>query len=199
MKEEIKVGQIVVADQFFDRTRHRPDSYFDCGIAAHVPFADPVCADLSGALCDAAASLGLPVQRGGTYLCMEGPAFSTRAESRIYRQWGVDVIGMTNVPEAKLAREAELCYATLAIPTDYDCWHHEHADVDVAAIIAVLSQNVRHAQEVIRAAVPRLRSPRPCACGRALDGALITDRRAIPAAERERLAPILGRVLGAPP
>ncbi len=197
MREEIGVGQIVIVDQFFDRTRGRADSYFDCGVAAHVQFADPVCADLAGTLHDAAVRLGLPVRRGGTYLCMEGPAFSTRAESRIYRQWGVDVIGMTNIPEAKLAREAELCYATIAVPTDYDCWHDAHADVDVAAIIKALQQNVQRAQAIIREAAPLVRLPRPCACSRALDDALITDVQAIPADVRRRLAPLLDRVLEA--
>ena len=197
MREELGVGHVVIVDQFFDRTRARADSYFDCGVAAHVQFADPVCADLAGLLHDAAVGLRLPVRRGGTYLCMEGPAFSTRAESRIYRQWGVDVIGMTNIPEAKLAREAELCYATIAIPTDYDCWHDEHADVDVAAILKALRENVQRAQAIIREAVPRIGLPRPCACARALDDALITDVKAIPADVRERLAPLLGRVLAA--
>jgi len=197
MKEQLGVGHIVIVDQFFDRTRQRADTYFDCGVAAHVQFADPVCGDLAGTLYDAAVQLGLPAQRGGTYVCMEGPAFSTRAESRIYRQWGVDVIGMTNIPEAKLAREAELCYATIAIPTDFDCWHDEHADVDVASIVKALHENVRHAQAVIREAVPRFRLPRTCGCPTALDAALITDLAAIPAEVRERLAPILGRVLEA--
>lgn len=195
MKEEIDVGHIVIVDQFFDRTRRRADTFFDCGIAAHVAFADPVCADLARSLHAAAESLGLPAKLGGTYLCMEGPAFSTRAESRTYRQWGVDVIGMTNLPEAKLAREAELCYATIAVPTDYDCWRHGGADVDVAAIVEALHRNVRHAQDVIRAAAPTLRVPRPCACGRALDHAILTDAGAMPAEARERLDPILSRVL----
>jgi 5'-methylthioadenosine phosphorylase len=196
MKEELGVGHVVIVDQFFDRTRRRADTYFDCGIAAHVQFADPVCGELAATLYDAAVKLGLPAQRGGTYVCMEGPAFSTRAESRIYRQWGVDVIGMTNIPEAKLAREAELCYATIAIPTDYDCWHDDHADVDVAAIVKALRANVKRAQDVIREAAPRFRLPRTCGCPTALDTALITDRDAIPVEVKERLAPILGRVLG---
>jgi 5'-methylthioadenosine phosphorylase len=196
MQEEIGVGQLVIVDQFFDRTRGRADTYFDCGVAAHVQFADPVCPDLAATLYDAAVRLGLPARRGGTYLCMEGPAFSTRAESRIYRQWGVHVIGMTNIPEAKLAREAELCYATIAVPTDYDCWRSEHADVDVASIVQSLRQNVQRAQDVIREAVPRFALPRTCACPTALDTALITDRAAIPADARQRLAPLLGRVLG---
>lgn len=197
MREEIGIGDIVLADQFFDRTRGRADSYFDCGVAGHVMFADPVCGELSATLADAATELGLKVQRGGTYLCMEGPAFSTRAESRIYRQWGVDVIGMTNIPEAKLAREAELCYATIAIPTDYDCWHDAHADVDVTAVIKALQENVRRAQAIVARAAPRVKLPRSCGCPTALDGALITDPRAIPGELRARLSPLLDRVLAA--
>lgn len=197
MREEIGIGDIVIADQFFDRTRGRKDSYFDDGVAAHVQFADPVCAELAATLADAAEGLGYKVHRGGVYLCMEGPAFSTRAESRIYRQWGVDVIGMTNIPEAKLAREAELCYATLAIPTDYDCWHDAHADVDVFSVIRALQENVRRAQAIVARAAPAVKWPRPCGCATALDTALITDPQAITPAVRERLAPILGRVLEA--
>ncbi|TAJ16510.1 MAG: S-methyl-5'-thioadenosine phosphorylase, partial [Dehalococcoidia bacterium] len=196
MKEELGVGHIVIVDQFFDRTRGRADTYFDCGIAGHVQFADPVCPDLARTLCDAAVKLGLPVQQGGTYICMEGPAFSTRAESRIYRQWGVDVIGMTNIPEAKLAREAELCYATIAIPTDYDCWRAPDANIDVATIVRALQQNVKRAQDVIREAVPHFSLPRTCGCPTALDAALITERKVIPAELKERLKPLLGRVLG---
>jgi 5'-methylthioadenosine phosphorylase len=186
-----------VVDQFFDRTRRRADTFFDCGVAAHVQFADPVCPDLAEALYRAAVDLGLPARKGGTYLCMEGPAFSTRGESLIYRQWGVDVIGMTNIPEAKLAREAEICYATLAMPTDYDCWHDAHADVDVVSVIAALGRNVESARSVIRAVVPRLAHPRPCGCRTALDAALITDLKAIPAEARAKLGPILERVLRA--
>ena len=196
MREEIEVGHIVIVDQFFDRTRQRQDTYFDDGVAAHVQFADPVCPDLAATLYDAAVRLGLPARKGGTYVCMEGPAFSTRAESLIYRQWGVDVIGMTNIPEAKLAREAELCYATVAIPTDYDCWRAPDANIDVATIIQALLENVKRAQDVIREAVPHFTLPRKCACPTALDTALITDRQAIDAGAREKLRPILGRVLG---
>jgi 5'-methylthioadenosine phosphorylase len=196
MKEELGVGHIVIVDQFFDRTCGRAHTYFDCGIAGHVQFADPVCGDLARTLYDAAVKLGLPAQKGGTYICMEGPAFSTRAESRIYRQWGVDVIGMTNIPEAKLAREAELCYATIAIPTDYDCWRTDDANIDVATIVQALQQNVKRAQDVIREAVPHFTLPRRCGCATALDTALITERKAIPAELVEKLRPILGRVLG---
>ena len=159
-------------------------------------FADPVCPDLAATLYDAAVRLGLPAHKGGTYVCMEGHAFSTRAESLIYRQWGVDVIGMTNMPEAKLAREAELCYATVAIPTDYDCWRAPDASIDVATIIQALLENVKRAQDLIREAVPHFTLPRKCACPTALDTALITDRQAIDAGTREKLRPILGRVLG---
>ena len=191
MKEEISIGQVVVVDQFFDRTLHRADTFFDAGLAAHVQFADPVCGDLAGLLHDSAVRLGFPARRGGTYVCIEGPAFSTRAESLVYRQWGMDVVGMTNLPEAKLAREAEICYATLAIPTDYDCWRDAHADVDVASIVRVLQRNVGRAQDVIRETVPRIAAPRTCRCARALDDAIMTGPDAIPADAKERLAPIL--------
>jgi 5'-methylthioadenosine phosphorylase len=195
MREDIAPGDFVVIDQFFDRTRHRPDTFFERGVVAHVMFADPVCPEVRAGLLAAARDVGVKVHDGGTYINMEGPQFSTRAESRIYRRWGVDVIGMTNLQEARLAREAELCYATVAMATDYDCWHEEHDDVTVDSILATMKRNVEHAREVIRAAVPLLPRARGCACGRALQGAILTAPDAIPAATRERLALLLERHL----
>jgi 5'-methylthioadenosine phosphorylase len=187
MRDTIHPGELVIPDQFFDRTRSRVSTFFDRDIVVHVAFADPVCAVVAQVLHQAAAAAGAVVHFGGTYVCIEGPQFSTRAESRIYRQWGVDVIGMTNLPEARLAREAELCYATLALVTDYDCWHESAADVDIAAVLAILQRNVTLAQEIIGGAVPQLRGERTCPCSRALQYAIITAPDAIPAVVRERL------------
>lgn len=194
MREDVAPRHVLVPDQFYDRTRHRPDTFFGEGLVAHVSMADPVCGELAKIIGDAAEAAGATVHRGGTYLCMEGPQFSTRAESRIYRQWGVDVIGMTNLQEAKLAREAEMSYATLAMITDYDCWHETEEDVSVEAVIAILRENAALAQEILRRAVAELhRAPRPSPYADALRYALITDRNAVPAAAIERLAPIVGR------
>ena len=187
MRETIHPGDLVIPDQFFDRTRTRVSTFFDCDIVVHVAFADPICAVVAQALHQAASAVGATVHIGGTYLCIEGPQFSTRAESRIYRQWGVDVIGMTNLPEARLAREAELCYATLALVTDYDCWHASAADVDIASVLAILQRNVTLAQEIIGQTVPHLQGQRTCPCSSALKQAIITAPDAIPAAARERL------------
>jgi 5'-methylthioadenosine phosphorylase len=195
MKLDYRPTDIVVPDQFFDRTRHRPDTFFGDGLVAHVSFAQPICPLLLDLLVEAARRVGATAHRGGTYLCMEGPQFSTRAESEIYRSWGVDVIGMTNLQEAKLAREAEICYATLAMVTDYDCWHVGEAAVEAATVMAVLQQNVRTAQEVVRAAVERLPNARTCGCGEALRHALITDPAQVPEATLARLRPIVGRYL----
>ena len=187
MRETIHPGELVIPDQFFDRTRTRVATFFDRDIVVHVAFADPVCAVVAQALHRAASAVGATVHFGGTYLCIEGPQFSTRAESRIYRQWGVDVIGMTNLPEARLAREAELCYATLALVTDYDCWHDSAADVDIASVLAILQRNVTLAQEIIGQTVPHLHGQRTCPCSSALKQAIITAPDAIPAVARERL------------
>ena len=196
MREEIQPGHLVIPDQFIDRTRSRVSTFFE-ELTVHVALADPVCAVVANALYQAAAAIGVTVHFGGTYLCMEGPQFSTRAESRLYRQWGVDVIGMTNMPEAKLAREAELCYATLALATDYDCWHVSAADVDIGAILAILQHNVQLAQEVITRTVPQLQGTRTCPCSTALQTAIITDRAMIPTAVRERLGLLIDRYLTA--
>ena len=195
MREDIAPGDFVVIDQFIDRTRHRPDTFFEDGIAAHVLFADPVCEDVRQALLGAARAVGVNVHDGGTYVCMEGPQFSTRAESKLYRSWGVDVIGMTNMQEARLAREAELSYATVAMATDYDCWHEGHDDVTVEAVIAVMNKNVGNAKRVILDAVGRLPAERNPGCKDALRYAIMTRPEAIPPATRDRLALFLDKYM----
>ena len=195
MKEQIHPSHIVLPDQFIDRTQRRVGTFFGEGAVAHVSFADPVCPQLHGALAKAAASCGTTVWPAGTYLCIEGPAFSTRAESHLYRSWGVSVIGMTNLPEAKLAREAEMCYATVALVTDFDCWHETEEEVSVEMLLENLRRNVATAQRLLKALVPALPSERTCACGRALQKALVTPPAAMPAAARERLDIIIRRYL----
>jgi 5'-methylthioadenosine phosphorylase len=195
LKEEHKPLDFVLPDQFFDRTRHRVDTFFGDGVVAHIAFADPICPEVSKVVESACRKAAVNVKYGGTYLCMEGPQFSTRAESNIYRSWGMDVIGMTNLQEAKLAREAEICYVTVAMVTDYDCWHPQHDAVTVDQIISVLLKNAENACKVIQetvAAMPRLRS---CKCGSALAHALITERDKIPAAARQKLSLILDKYL----
>lgn len=196
LKEAIVPGHIVVPDQFIDRTKGiRKDTFFGDGIVAHAGFADPTCACLSNTLSLAALSAGATVHRGGTYICMEGPAFSTRAESFMYRSLGGDIIGMTNLTEAKLAREAEICYGVIALSTDYDCWHDSHEDVTVEAILAVIHQNVTMAKEIIRQAIHGAVTARSCSCGAAMQYAIVTDRTLIPAATAEKLGPIIGKYL----
>ena len=196
MKEEIVPGHIVIPDQFFDRTAgQRSVTFFGQGIAGHVQFADPVCADLSQVLFASAKAVGATVHQGGTYICIEGPNFSTRAESKIYRSWGVDVIGMTNISEARLAREAEICYGTIALATDYDCWHEEHEDVSVEAVIAIIQQNVATAKKIIKSAVAQLAGSRACPCAEALKYAIMTHKEHIPASTRSRLDVIMGKYL----
>jgi len=197
MKARYEPTHVVVPDQFFDRTRHRADTFFGDGIVAHVSMADPVCKELREILLAAARGAGATTHDGGTYLCMEGPQFSTRAESRIYRQWGVDVIGMTNLQEAKLAREAEMSYATLAMVTDYDCWHEEEDDVEVVGVLEVLHRNAAMAQDIVRRAVRDIDPAAPCPWAGSLRYALISDPAAVSAAARERLAPIVGKYLPA--
>ena len=193
MKETIHPLDLVLPSQFFDATRRRVSSFFGDGIVAHVGMADPVCPTLAGTLEKAARATGATVHRGGTYICIEGPQFSTRAESRIYRGWGVDVIGMTNVPEVKLAREAELCYATLALVTDYDVWHESHDAVSVEAVIQNLLKNVATAKDVLRRVIPAVGGPRACPCPRLLESAVITSPAAFPLATRRRLDLLLGK------
>lgn len=195
MKESIHPGDVVVPDQFIDLTKRRVSTFFDNGIVAHVAFGEPICAELRQALLAAGEKAGANVHRSGTYLCMEGPQFSTKAESRLYRQWGVDVIGMTNMPEAKLAREAELCYATLSLVTDYDCWHETEEAVTVEAVLGTLHRNVALAQQILRSAMPSFADPIDCSCHRALDNAILTAPNRIPAAVRKKLAVLIDRAL----
>jgi 5'-methylthioadenosine phosphorylase len=197
MREDVAPGDFVVVDQFFDRTRHRHDTFFGGGVVAHVMFADPVCPEVRSALVETGRALGLRMHDGGTYVNMEGPQFSTRAESRIYRTWGVDVIGMTNLQEARLAREAEICYATVAMATDYDCWHESHEDVTVEAILAVMARNVGNARRLVAATTPRISGARSCGCGSALATAILTAPDRIPAEARERLDLLIGKYLPA--
>lgn len=195
LQPEIAPGDLVVPDQFIDRTSQRPSTFFGKGLVAHVSLADPFCPALAQTLADAAAAEGAQVHRGGTYLCIEGPQFSTRAESHLYRSWGAHVIGMTNLQEAKLAREAEICFATLALATDYDCWNEHAGDVEIEQVLAVLQQNVELAQKTIRRAVASLGESRSCACASALKDAIITDKLRIPKKVRAALRPISGKYL----
>src|SRR5688572_23499369 len=192
MREEIVPGHVVVVDQYIDLTKRRPSTFFEDGIAGHVAFADPVCPLLSAALADASQAAGATVHRGGTYLCMEGPQFSTRAESRLYRTWGVSVIGMTAMPEAKLAREAELPYATLALATDYDCWHESEEDVSIDAILAVLRQNAELARRTVQKLALSLPDPSGSPAFQATKNAILTTRAELAPGVRERLAWLLG-------
>jgi len=196
MKEAIAPGDLVVVDQFIDRTYQRRPTFFGDGIVAHVSLADPVCADLSRTLVEAGRAGGAKVHDGGTYLCIEGPQFSTRAESKLYRSWGVDVISMTAMQEARLAREAELCYATLTLVTDYDCWHQSAGPVDIGEILRVMRANVEKAQRAIANLAGALAGRRrSCGCGSALKDAIITERKAIPAGVLEDLRPLIGKYL----
>jgi 5'-methylthioadenosine phosphorylase len=193
LKAEHRPQDFVVPDQFFDRTRGRVSTFFGEGLVAHVSFADPVCPEVADAVAGACQAVGVTVKKGGTYLCMEGPAFSTKAESNLYRSWGMDVIGMTNLQEAKLAREAEICYATVAMVTDYDCWHPDHDAVTVDQIIANLLKNAENACKVVADAVAHMPAARACKCGSALAQAIITDRRLVPAATRAKLGILIDK------
>ena len=195
LKEEHRPGEFVVVDQFVDRTRHRIDTFFGNGVVAHIAFADPVCPQLAEAVGLACKKAGVVGKHGGTYLCMEGPQFSTKAESNLYRSCGMDVIGMTNLQEAKLAREAEICYVTIAMVTDYDCWHPHHDSVTVDQIVAVLLKNAENACNVVREAVAAMPKERSCKCGSALAHAILTDRDKIPQETKERLKLILRKYL----
>jgi 5'-methylthioadenosine phosphorylase len=195
MKESLHPGDMVIPDQYIDRTIHRQNTFFTDGIVCHISFGDPVCPVLSQILFQAGKEVGATVQKDGTYLCIEGPQFSTRAESRLYRTWAVDVIGMTNLPEAKLAREAEICYATLAFVTDYDCWHEEAEDVSVGEILRILAQSTKTAKSAIRNAVKNLPEKRECICATALKHALITGKKMIPEKTKKDLEPIIGKYL----
>ena len=195
LKQEYEPLDIVVPDQFFDRTKGRISTFFGRGLVAHVAFARPVCRDLSRIAADSAVHVGATVHRGGTYVNMEGPQFSTLAESKLYRSWGMDVIGMTNLQEAKLAREAEICYATLALVTDYDCWHPDHDSVTVDLIVANLLQNALIAQKTIAEAIDRINGPRTCACKDALATAIITRPEHVPEQTKQDLAPIIAKYM----
>jgi 5'-methylthioadenosine phosphorylase len=197
LQEQYAPTDIVIPDQFFDRTRGRVSTFFGEGVVGHITFAHPLCHDLGAVLADAGESLDIKIHRGGTYLCMEGPAFSTLAESRLYRSWGMDIIGMTNLQEAKLAREAEICYATMALVTDYDCWHPEHDAVTIEMVLEYLHKNSANAQNIIKDAVRRLADvERACKCGSAIKHAILTQRDAIPAETKRKLAAIIGRYVG---
>lgn len=191
MKEEIKPLDIVIPDQIIDRTKHRNDSFFTDGIVVHVSLADPFCNILREVLCKTIKKMGLRVHDGGTYVCIEGPQFSTRAESKLYRSWGVDVIGMTAFPEARLAREAEICYAAMAFSTDYDCWKGE--DVNAEMVIDNLMKNSKNMKSIIKEVIPKIPSERKCSCSSALKNSIVTSAGNIPAKTKERLAPIIGK------
>lgn len=193
LKEEHKPLEFVIPDQFFDRTRGRISTFFGNGVVAHITFADPVCPQLSKLVEQSCKTSGVVGKRGGTYLCMEGPAFSTRAESNVYRQWGMDVIGMTNLQEAKLAREAEICYVTLAMVTDYDCWHEAHDAVSVDEVIGNLLKNADNARLIVRDAIKNMPAERSCSCGSALAHAIFTQKDEIPAEAKQRLKLLIGR------
>jgi 5'-methylthioadenosine phosphorylase len=195
MKEEYAPGHIVIPDQVFDRTRGRPLTFFGESVVVHISFAEPFCLELSQAVYTAVKETGAPVHLGGTFITIEGPRFSTKAESRIFRQWGVDIIGMTAVPEAQLAREAEICYAAMAHVTDYDVWHESEEPVTVEVVIRRLLQNAEITKQAVQRLVPRLSGPRTCQCGSALKDAIITDRSKIPPAVKARLELLLGKYL----
>ncbi len=193
LREEHRPMDFILPDQFLDRTRQRISTFFGDGVVAHIGFADPVCARLADVVGEAAGNIEFPIKRGGTYVCMEGPAFSTRAESRLYRSWGMDLIGMTNLQEAKLAREAEICYVTIAMVTDYDCWHEDEEDVTVEMLLGCLRKNSEHAKSLISEAVRILPTEADCVCRHALESAIITDRASISEETRSKLEPIIGK------
>jgi len=195
MKESIHPGDMVIPDQFIDLTKGRPNTFFSDGIVCHISFADPVCYVLSQILCEAGKEAGATVHKNGTYLCIEGPQFSTRAESRLYRTWGVDIIGMTNMPEARLAREAEICYGTIAFATDYDCWHEQAEDVTVGEILRIIAQSTKTAKHAIREALKRLPEERQCLCATTLKHALVTGKKLIPEKTKKDLEPIIGKYM----
>ena len=195
MRESIHPGDMIIPNQFIDRTVGRPNTFFSDGIVCHISFADPVCPDLSQILSQTGKEVGATVHQEGTYLCIEGPQFSTRAESRLYRTWGADIIGMTNLPEAKLAREAEICYATIAFATDYDCWHEEAEDVSIGEVLRILAESTKTAKSAIRNAVKSLPEKRECLCANALKYALITSKKLIPEKTKKDLEPIIGKYM----
>jgi len=195
LREDIRPLDAVIPDQFHDRTRNRASTFFGDGLVAHVAFAEPVCPHLGALLYATADDAGIPAHAGGTLVCIEGPAFSTRAESRLYKNWGMDIVGMTSLTEAKLAREAEICYAAMALVTDYDCWREDEDNVSVETVIQNLNKNITHAKRVIRTVVPKIAEQRSCVCAHALDGAIMTDPDAIPEETSERLRLLIKKYL----
>lgn len=195
MKESIHPGEMVIPNQFIDQTKGRPNTFFDDGIVGHISFADPVCPMLCQILYEAGKEAGATVHQDGTYICIEGPQFSTRAESRLYRTWGVDIIGMTNLPEARLAREAEICYSTIAFATDYDCWHEAAGDVSIGDVLRILAESTKTAKRAIRQAIKHLPEKRECLCANALEYAVITGKKFIPEKTKKDLKPIIGKYI----
>ena len=195
LKETIRPLDIVVPDQLYDRTKKRVGSFFGNGLVAHIAFADPMCPDLARLIYEEGKQVGASIHQGGTLLCIEGPAFSTRAESNVYRQWGMDIIGMTSLQEAKLAREAEICYAAMAMVTDYDCWHAEESEVTVETVVQNLKKNISSAKKIIAVVVPKILAERKCICARALKNAMMTEADAIPLQTRKKLKLLLGKYL----
>lgn len=195
LQAEIAPGEVVVPDQFIDRTTKRPSTFFGDGVVAHVQFADPFCETLRQLVIRSAQDQKIHVHPRGTYVCMEGPQFSTRAEAKLHRSWGADVVGMTNLQEAKLAREAEICFVTIALATDYDCWHDTAGDVEIGQVVLILQRNLERAQRIIRGAIELLPATRSCACCSALEHAIVTDRAAMPRATIEKLAPLIGKYI----
>lgn len=191
LREELKISNVVLPDQFIDWTRHRKSTFFGDGIAAHISFSHPICPEMLDYLFDACKNKNIAVHKGGTYICMEGPQFSMLAESKLYRSWNIDIIGMTNVQEAKLAREAEICYATMAMVTDYDCWYEEKGEVTGIDVLKVIAQNVKLSQEVIKEALKIIRSEAKCSCQKVLDTAIVTNLKYVPAETLNKLEPIL--------
>jgi len=195
LKETIHPLDIVIPDQLYDRTKARVSTFFGKGLVAHIAFADPMCADLARLIFEGGGQVGASIHQGGTLLCIEGPAFSTRAESNVYRQWGMDIIGMTSLQEAKLAREAEICYAAMALVTDYDCWHAEESEVTVETVVQNLKKNISLAKKIIAVVVPKISNERECICARALKNAIMTDADAIPSQTRKKLDLLVGKYL----
>ena len=195
LKEDIHPLDIVIPDQFFDRTRNRKSTFFGDGLAAHIAFAQPICPDLASLLHETAVETGITTHKGGTLVCIEGPAFSTRAESNLYRRWGMDIIGMTSLQEAKLSREAEICYAALALVTDYDCWHEDESEVTVETVLQNLNKNISHAKRIIQAIVPKIPEKRDCLCATALKNAIMTDVHVIPKETRRKLGVLVDKYL----
>ena len=195
LREDIQPLDIVIPDQFFDRTRGRKSTFFGDGLVAHIAFAQPICPELAALLHETAEATGVTTHKDGTLVCMEGPAFSTRAESNLYRQWGMDIIGMTSLQEAKLSREAEMCYAALALVTDYDCWHEDKSEVTVATVLQNLNKNNAHAKKIIQTIVPKIAQRRDCLCATTLENAIMTDQNAIPEETRKKLGIFINKYL----